>query len=1005
MAKLKRAYVLYGTESYIDILTTCARSIRNVSNIPILVYLINSDKRIDINNVQTISWPMKLSDDNLYDKEKDGNFYIKREKEDIYKILVERIVIIRNALMNLADVVTYIDSDSVATENIDRVFDYYKGDPYPLATEGIYDWMFYNGRGACETREDMTGTTEYPACQLFNVDQSVRDTYRTTNLFVAGMPALRFLMDWGMMAHHPKVLEDRELYAPYHEETLFNVLLWKRKYLDGLPYTYMNASVDELRKIYSNEIKFKGHPYFLGEWKRVPARREELLVIHGEKRVDKMNQMIEIINPRMKSKTRLLYLAPHLSTGGMPAFLLKRIEMLNTVYDIYVVEYANWSDEYVVHKNQIKALVNDKFYTLDTDKMELMNIIRKNRIDIVHVEEMVEDSGNAFPAELLRELYRNNRTWRIVETCHNIVFKPDEEKIYHPDAYALCTPYHLLTFKNMPSDKMVIQYPIEKKDMLKRNKMLAKKKLGLDPAKKHVINVGLWTPGKNQAEGLEIARQFTDGDVEFHFIGNQADNFREYWEPLMKKIPFNVRVWGERKDINLFMCAADAFMFNSTWECNPIVLREAIGYGLPILARNLPQYNGMFLNQITPLASNVKESAERLRGCLWKNVVKYRLYSDQLPKAFLENHIDLYEGVLKTPPRRQEPDIMIHFVNGPFVEVKSASASDFRIRFFDENNICLYDQTIKPYHWVRVNREWFTKWRILIEEDGESIVDETLSYEGHRVYIALDSKSLGDSIAWIPYALEFKKKHNCHVIVSTFWNKLFKNAYPELEFVEPGSVVNNLYGMYCIGWFYDPKKEPVAPHTIPLQKAACNILGLEYREIRTMIDHVQKPTGRRPYIAIATNSTAGCKFWTKEGWQGVINWLVKAKGYDVINVSLETNEFENCTQLEDRSIENTMDTIAGAELFIGLSSGLSWLAWALGKKVVMISNFSEESHEFNCIRVVKKDVCHGCWNNPKYKFDKSWNWCPVNKDTPDQFICQTSITAKDVIEKLKDAEL
>ena len=42
-------------------------------------------------------------------------------------------------------------------------------------------------------------------------------------------------------------------------------------------------------------------------------------------------------------------------------------------------------------------------------------------------------------------------------------------------------------------------------------------------------------------------------------------------------------------------------MFNSTWECNPLVLREAISYGKPILARNLPQYKDMFTNYITNL--------------------------------------------------------------------------------------------------------------------------------------------------------------------------------------------------------------------------------------------------------------------------------------------------------------------------------------------------------------------------------------------------------------------
>jgi hypothetical protein len=37
--------------------------------------------------------------------------------------------------------------------------------------------------------------------------------------------------------------------------------------------------------------------------------------------------------------------------------------------------------------------------------------------------------------------------------------------------------------------------------------------------------------------------------------------------------------------------------------------------------------------------------------------------------------------------------------------------------------------------------------------------------------------------------------------------------------------------MYKLGWFYDDNKEPL-PNTIPLQKTATNILGLEYEEIR-----------------------------------------------------------------------------------------------------------------------------------------------------------------------------
>jgi hypothetical protein len=145
---------------------------------------------------------------------------------------------------------------------------------------------------------------------------------------------------------------------------------------------------------------------------------------------------------------KILFLAPHLSTGGMPAFLLKRIETLQkyTEANIYVVEFKNYSNEYVVQKNQIQQLCT--VFTLLDDKMKLIDIIKNNKIDVVHIDEMIEgfDSHNQVPEELMKALYANDRTWRIVETCHDVSFNCDKEKVFHPDAYYFCTPYHLETF-------------------------------------------------------------------------------------------------------------------------------------------------------------------------------------------------------------------------------------------------------------------------------------------------------------------------------------------------------------------------------------------------------------------------------------------------------------------------------------------------------------------------------------------------------------------------------
>ncbi len=91
-------------------------------------------------------------------------------------------------------------------------------------------------------------------------------------------------------------------------------------------------------------------------------------------------------------KIRLLYLTPHLSTGGMPQFVLKRIQSLQNFkdkVDLFLVEYSQFSDTYVVQRNEIINLLGDgHFFTLGgTDevnkKYELINIIKNNNIDIV----------------------------------------------------------------------------------------------------------------------------------------------------------------------------------------------------------------------------------------------------------------------------------------------------------------------------------------------------------------------------------------------------------------------------------------------------------------------------------------------------------------------------------------------------------------------------------------------------------------------------------------------
>jgi autotransporter strand-loop-strand O-heptosyltransferase len=348
-------------------------------------------------------------------------------------------------------------------------------------------------------------------------------------------------------------------------------------------------------------------------------------------------------------------------------------------------------------------------------------------------------------------------------------------------------------------------------------------------------------------------------------------------------------------------------------------------------------------------------------------------------------------------------EIIDYSIDGYHFEIKANTDQLLKVEFFDEKDNLIYDTELKSGMYSKLNRSYFTKWKTKLNLNN-NLFEHNFNLENNRVFIVFESSSLGDTIAWMPYCEEFRKKHNCNVIVSTFKNEMFKNYYPNIEFVERGVVVNNIKALYRLGWFYDKNKEPILPNTIPLQKSATNILGLDYKEIHSKIyfEPKERPYPEK-YICIAPSSTAGCKLWNNPtGWLELTKYLSN-KGYKIINISKDGEQIEGVENINDDSMENTKNVIFHSEFVIGLSSGLSWLSWALDKHVVMISNFTDADHEFtiNCTRITNPSVCNGCWNNPKFRFNRGdFNWCPEHEDTPRQFECHRSILAEDVIKKL-----
>jgi autotransporter strand-loop-strand O-heptosyltransferase len=379
-------------------------------------------------------------------------------------------------------------------------------------------------------------------------------------------------------------------------------------------------------------------------------------------------------------------------------------------------------------------------------------------------------------------------------------------------------------------------------------------------------------------------------------------------------------------------------------------------------------------------------------------------YSSDITKSLYIDSINSTEKNHIKP--KEHVKFITHFVNGPFLEIQNNIDKEYYVEFIATDGSIAYSTKLRSNMWTRASRQYYEDWTINVYLDDEIVYTEKLNLKGSRVYIAIDSSALGDNLAWVPYIDEFRKEHNCHVICSTFKNDLFESQYPDIEFVNPGSEVNNILAMYMLGWFYDLNKEPTKPNIPSLQEHACNILGLDFTEIRPKLnmDISYRPISEK-YITIGPTTTLGCKEWSyPNGWQELVDYL-NGLGYKVAVITKEQTPWLNnvLDWTGDHPLQTRINQLYHSEFYIGLGSGLSWLSWSVGKPTVMIANFSKEGHEFtsNCIRITNKSVCNGCWNNPNFTFDKGdWYWCPVNKGTEDQFICQKSITPQMVIEQI-----
>ena len=373
-----------------------------------------------------------------------------------------------------------------------------------------------------------------------------------------------------------------------------------------------------------------------------------------------------------------------------------------------------------------------------------------------------------------------------------------------------------------------------------------------------------------------------------------------------------------------------------------------------------------------------------------------------------------YPAPAEVPTQQAVGGLRFDFNDGCRVVLpESDRAWRLRLSDLDTGNV-LYETELKAGR-VNSSKRYFVRFRVEVWQDGEIALSHDYSAADRDVLIQLPVGTLGDPMGWFPYAVKFQERHGCRLTcaMSEKLIPLFRDAYPDITFLSHDEVeTTRYYATYSIGLFFDDKDfvhQPCDFRHVGLHRTAAYILGVDPSEAapRIVLANDVRPI-TEPYVCIATQSTTQSKYWNNpHGWREIVGFL-KAAGYRVLCVDqkpthghgLVWNQIPHGAEDEtgDKPLTERARIIRHADFFIGLSSGLSWLAWAAGTPVVLISGFTHPTNEFETpYRVINYHACNGCWNDVRVRFDhKDFLWCPRHKDTPRQFECTRLITADQV---------
>lgn len=179
--------------------------------------------------------------------------------------------------------------------------------------------------------------------------------------------------------------------------------------------------------------------------------------------------------------------------------------------------------------------------------------------------------------------------------------------------------------------------------------------------------------------------------------------------------------------------------------------------------------------------------------------------------------------------------------------------------------------------WVTSSKKYFVRFRVQVFHQGEDtpLLDETLNLTNRPVLISFPTGTLGDLLAWLPYAERFQAQHQCQLECTMAQDiiDLLAPQYPQIQFSAPGNPLTaSPYATYRVGLYFggDISNQPVDFRQVGFHRSAGYILGVDPRESPVRLNLSAPGTIREPYVCIATQSTCQAKYRNNgTGWSEV----------------------------------------------------------------------------------------------------------------------------------------